>query len=137
MLILWFSLIFQIMPHLVVNESSIVYISSTRALQSEPNCEAFASAAAGLLGLTHSQAMSFGLRGIRVNVILPGGIKPFGEYTATEDEMKWHPSGRVGQPNDVSELCLFLLDDKKSGFITGQQFVVDGGVNMKMTYTSA
>lgn len=43
-------------------------------------------------------------------------------------------AGRVGVPEDVAEMCLFLADGAKSGFITGQQFVVDGGVTRKMVY---
>ena len=44
------------------------------------------------------------------------------------------PAGRVGVPADVAELCLFLADGARSGFITGQRFVVDGGVTTRMVY---
>ncbi len=50
-----------------------------------------------------------------------------------EDDL-WHPAGRVGRPEDVAEMCVFLADGDKSGFVTGQQFVVDGGVTKKMVY---
>jgi NAD(P)-dependent dehydrogenase (short-subunit alcohol dehydrogenase family) len=40
----------------------------------------------------------------------------------------------VGQPRDIAELVLFLADPAKSGFITGQHFVADGGVTKRMTY---
>ena len=43
-------------------------------------------------------------------------------------------AGRVGVTNDVAQLCLFLADSKRSGFITGQEFVVDGGVGKKLVY---
>ena len=46
---------------------------------------------------------------------------------------KQHPVGRVGQAQDVAELIAFLLSDA-SGFITGQNFVVDGGMSRKMIY---
>lgn len=42
--------------------------------------------------------------------------------------------GRVGQPNDVAQLCLFLADESKAKFITGQDFAVDGGVSKKLIY---
>eukprot|EP01026_Neomeris_dumetosa_P004862 TRINITY_DN11320_c0_g1_i1.p2 TRINITY_DN11320_c0_g1~~TRINITY_DN11320_c0_g1_i1.p2 ORF type:complete len:251 (+),score=37.44 TRINITY_DN11320_c0_g1_i1:168-920(+) len=119
---------------LEAGDSSIVHISSTRALQSESNTEGYAAAKAGLLGLTHAQAVS--MKGkTRVNVVLPGWIDTSGgkEHISNQDH-NWHLTERVGRPNDVAEMCLFLLDGQKSGFITGQQFVVDGGVTKRMYY---
>ena len=43
-------------------------------------------------------------------------------------------AGRVGQPNDVAQLCLFLADESKAKFITGQDFAIDGGVSKKLVY---
>jgi NAD(P)-dependent dehydrogenase (short-subunit alcohol dehydrogenase family) len=43
-------------------------------------------------------------------------------------------AGRVGQPSDIAELVLFLADPARSGFITGQHFVADGGITKRMTY---
>lgn len=43
-------------------------------------------------------------------------------------------AGHVGRPQDIAELVLFLADPDKSGFITGQHFVADGGVTKRMTY---
>ena len=119
-------------PYMIEN-SSIIHISSTRARQSEPFCEGYAASKAGLIGLTHSQAASLSQRRIRVNCILPGFIDT-GNYPITEEDKDWHYVGRVGKPQDISELCLFLCDSSKSGFITGQEFVVDGGVSTKMVY---
>lgn len=45
-----------------------------------------------------------------------------------------YATGRVGVTNDVAQLCLFLADGKKSGFITGQEFTIDGGVSKKLIY---
>jgi NAD(P)-dependent dehydrogenase (short-subunit alcohol dehydrogenase family) len=45
-----------------------------------------------------------------------------------------HPAGRVGKPQDVAEIVAFLLDGERSGFITGANFVVDGGMTRKMIY---
>ncbi len=42
--------------------------------------------------------------------------------------------GRVGKPDDITSLCLYLADPSKAGFITGQNFVVDGGMTVKMIY---
>lgn len=124
----------QIAPHMMNGSGSVVNLSSTRAYQSEPNCEAYDSSKAGLIGLTHAQAISLGPRGIRVNCVLPGWVESSAEYELTEGELKFFPIGRAGVSRDIAELCLFLLDGRKSGFITGQEFVIDGGVGKKMIY---
>lgn len=121
-----------VFPYLVQG-SSIIHISSTRAHQSEPFCEGYAASKAGLLGLTHSQAVSFASNRIRVNCILPGWIDTK-NYPVSDGDKQWHCVGRVGIPSDISELALFLCDSNRSGFITGQEFIVDGGVSKKMVY---
>lgn len=72
---------------------------------------------------------------VRVNAVLPGWINtdPSDEALRPEDHA-WHPVGRVGVPRDVADLCLFLCDDGRAGFITGQEFVIDGGTTKKMVY---
>jgi NAD(P)-dependent dehydrogenase (short-subunit alcohol dehydrogenase family) len=45
-----------------------------------------------------------------------------------------HPAGRVGKPMDIAHICAFLADNEKAGFITGVNFVVDGGMTVKMIY---
>ena len=73
---------------------------------------------------------------MRVNAVLPGWINtdPSGDLVLRPEDHAWHPAGRVGKPKDVAEMCLFLCDNEKAGFITGQEFVVDGGVTKKMVY---
>mmetsp|Transcript_101273 Transcript_101273/g.253884 ORF Transcript_101273/g.253884 Transcript_101273/m.253884 type:complete len:258 (+) Transcript_101273:79-852(+) len=110
----------------------IVHISSTRARMSEAGTEAYAAAKAGLVGLMHSQAVSYAGRA-RVNCVLPGWIDTAqspGEQPAEHDHA-FHPAGRVGLPSDVADACLFLADQ---GFMTGAEIVVDGGVTRKMIY---
>eukprot|EP00897_Mesotaenium_endlicherianum_P008259 jgi/Mesen1/7461/ME000389S06797 len=122
-------------PYMPRGDSSIVHISSTRAHQSEPTSEGYASAKAGLLGLAHAQAITLAGHS-RVNAVLPGWINTSSSgsaYLQPEDH-SWHPVGRVGVPADVAEMCLFLCDERRAGFITGQEFVVDGGVSKKMVY---
>lgn len=121
---------------------AIINIASTRARMSEPNTEAYAAAKAGLLGLTHSLAISLAPRQIRVNAISPGWIDvrgwqalsaPAPEPLRAIDHAQ-HPTGRVGRPEDIAQACLFLADNEKTGFLTGQNLVIDGGMTVKMIY---
>jgi NAD(P)-dependent dehydrogenase (short-subunit alcohol dehydrogenase family) len=110
---------------------AIVTIASTRAHMSEPNTEAYSASKGGLVALTHALAISLGPR-IRVNCISPGWILTKGP-TPTHEESAFHPAGRVGSPEDVAALAAFLVG-RDSGFITGAEFVLDGGVTRKMIY---
>jgi len=73
---------------------------------------------------------------VRVNAILPGWINTddAGDGVLRPEDHAWHPVGRVGIPEDVAQMCSFLCDEERAGFITGQEFVVDGGVSKKMVY---
>jgi NAD(P)-dependent dehydrogenase (short-subunit alcohol dehydrogenase family) len=116
-------------PHLRRARGAIVNIASTRALQSEPDTEAYAAAKAGLVGLTHALAVSLGPE-IRVNCVSPGWIA---HQPVSRRDHSQHPVGRVGRDEDIAELVAYLLSDA-AGFITGQNFVVDGGMTRKMIY---
>ena len=116
---------------LKVQQGSIVNIASTRALMSEPHTEAYSATKGGLVGLTHALAISLGPE-IRVNCISPGWIETQGVSLARADHEQ-HPVGRVGQATDIAEMVAYLCSDKAS-FITGQNFVIDGGMTRKMIY---
>lgn len=126
--------------HLRRTRGAIVNIASTRALQSEPDTESYAASKGGLVALTHALAMSLGPE-IRVNAVSPGWIdvsewrKRARRRAADlrEVDHAQHPVGRVGQPADIAALVEFLLSTD-AGFITGQNFVVDGGMTRKMIY---
>jgi NAD(P)-dependent dehydrogenase (short-subunit alcohol dehydrogenase family) len=129
------------LAHLRDRRGSIVNIVSTRAMMSEPNSEAYAAAKGGLAALTHALAMSVG-PDIRVNAVAPGWIatdawapratrqKP----NLRRKDHQQHPVGRVGTPEDVAGLVAYLAS-AEAGFVTGQTFVVDGGMTRKMIYT--
>ncbi|SFC30742.1 NAD(P)-dependent dehydrogenase, short-chain alcohol dehydrogenase family [Marinospirillum celere] len=119
---------------------SIINLASTRALQSEPDTEAYSASKGGVLALTHSLAMSLG-PDVRVNSISPGWIE-VGDWQKTSsryqpfhshEDHEQHPVGRIGKPDDVAGLVLWLASDL-AGFVTGQNFVVDGGMSRKMVY---
>ncbi len=81
--------------------------------------------------MTHALAISLG-PDVRVNCISPGWIDVAGERLRPEDHAQ-HPAGRVGRVEDVAALASFLLGPE-SGFVTGAEFVVDGGMTRKMIY---
>jgi NAD(P)-dependent dehydrogenase (short-subunit alcohol dehydrogenase family) len=114
-----------------VTHGSIVTIASTRAHMSEPDTEAYSASKGGIVALTHSLAISLG-PDVRVNCISPGWILTKGPEP-TEAEHAFHPAGRVGTPEDIAALAAFLVGPN-SGFITGSEFIVDGGVTRKMIY---
>ncbi|MDH5719552.1 MAG: SDR family oxidoreductase [Spirochaetia bacterium] len=117
--------------YLKKSKGAIVNIASTRALMSEPNTEAYSASKGGLLSLTHSLAASFA-PDIRVNAISPGWIHTKKEKLSKRDH-KQHFAGRVGCPADISEMAEYLLSEKAK-FITGQNFIIDGGMTKKMIY---
>lgn len=127
-------------PHLRKSEGSIVNICSTRAFMSEADTEAYSASKGGIHALTHALAISLGAE-VRVNAISPGWIDvtPF-QKSSERDPIELqphhhlqHPSGRVGTPHDVARMVRFLIDPA-NGFITGQNFIVDGGMTRKMIY---
>lgn len=121
----------------VKNQGVIINIASTRAFMSEPNSEPYSAAKGGLLALTHSLAISLG-PWVRVNAITPGWIDVSKHKTGVQEELRevdhlQHPAGRVGRPEDISNMCLYLASEK-AGFITGANIVIDGGMTVKMIY---
>jgi NAD(P)-dependent dehydrogenase (short-subunit alcohol dehydrogenase family) len=112
-------------------KGAIVTIASSRARMSEPNTESYSASKGGLVALTHALAISLG-PDVRVNCISPGWVLTKGPEPAAE-EHAFHPAGRVGRAEDIAALTAFLIGPE-SGFITGAEFVVDGGVTRKMIY---
>lgn len=127
-------------PHLKKSDGKIINISSTRALQSEANTEAYSASKGGVLALTHALAVSLGPE-IKVNCISPGWIDVSGirkkssanQIELSEEDHQQHPAGRVGKAEDIANMVLFLLHPEND-FITGQNFVIDGGITKKMIY---
>ena len=112
-------------------KGAVVTIASTRAHMSEGDTEAYAASKGGLLALTHALSISLAPE-VRVNCISPGWIFTKGEPPRPEDHA-FHPAGRVGTPEDIAALVAFLVGPER-GFMTGGEFIVDGGVTWKMIY---
>ncbi|MBQ6337299.1 MAG: SDR family oxidoreductase [Ruminococcus sp.] len=110
---------------------AIVNISSSRDRMSQPQSESYTAAKGGIAALTH--ALSVSLAGkVRVNSISPGWIETSGmEYTGPDAVQ--HPAGRVGKPEDIANMVLFLCSEK-AGFITGENICIDGGMTKLMIY---
>jgi NAD(P)-dependent dehydrogenase (short-subunit alcohol dehydrogenase family) len=111
-----FLLVKHAAPYLEAEGGVVINICSTRAL------------------------MSLGPK-VRVNAISPGWIEVSAykkssrrkDPRLSEADHAQHPAGRVGDPSDIARMVLFLLDPANS-FITGQNFVIDGGMTKKMIY---
>jgi len=111
--------------------ASIINISSSRDRMSQPQTESYTAAKGGISALTHALAVSLAGK-VRVNSISPGWIDT--AYTAYEGpDAVQQPAGRVGNPDDIAALTLFLASDK-AGFITGENICVDGGMTKLMIY---
>ena len=117
-------------PHFAPG-AAVVNISSSRDRMSQPQTESYTAAKGGISALTHALAISLAGKA-RVNSISPGWIDVTGSGISGPDALQ-QPAGRVGSPEDIAELALFLCSDK-AGFITGENICADGGMTRLMIY---
>lgn len=111
----------------------IVNLCSTRYLMSETGTEGYSASKGGIYSLTHALAISLAPLRITVNAVAPGWIHVNEEENLRLIDHEFHPSGRVGTPEDIARAVLFLCDEEND-FINGQTLTVDGGVTRKMIY---
>ena len=121
-------------PHLIAaGGGTIVNTSSISGIRPSPGEGPYAAAKAAVAALTQSAALEYARHGIRVNAVAPGAIRSalttpllgIGDW-----EQRWTdrtPLGRVGEPEDIADVVVFLCSDL-ARFITGQVLVVDGGM---------
>ncbi len=122
------------------SQGCIINMGSTRAFMSEPNTEAYSASKGGIVSLTHALASSLA-PDVRVNCISPGWIdvNPQKKQSTRKDselseqDHAQHLVGRVGIPEDIAAMVSFLISPE-AGFITGQNFIIDGGMTKKMIY---
>ena len=112
--------------------ASIVNISSSRDRMSQPQTESYTASKGAISALTHALAISLSNK-VRVNSISPGWINTTNIPITDKSDNLQHPSGRVGNPEDVSNLVLFLCSEKAS-FINGENICIDGGMTKQMIY---
>jgi len=125
------------LPYLKNSKGSIVNMSSVNGFFVEPMCAGYCATKAAIIGLTKAMAIDHGHEGIRVNCICPGYIdaglaegyfqtKP-DPAQARIDAGKLHALWRIGTPDEVAKVAVFLASDDAS-FMTGASVVVDGGL---------
>lgn len=111
---------------------AIVNMSSILGSVGFPGAAAYTAAKHGVLGLTRSAALDHGADGIRINAVGPAFIHtPMISGLESDPAtlaalVQAHPIGRIGRPEEVAELVLWLCSDRAS-FITGAYYPVDGG----------
>ena len=123
--------------HMKSAGGAIVNVASIGALHPAPDHSHYNSAKAAVVMLTSSAALELGGYGIRVNAVSPGLIARPGIETQWPDGVeRWKAKallGRLGQPEDVADACLFLASPA-ARWITGHNLVVDGGVTASAIY---
>ncbi|NTC81596.1 SDR family NAD(P)-dependent oxidoreductase [Agrobacterium tumefaciens] len=122
------------LPHLVAgNGGAIVNISSATALVGMPGLAVYSATKGAIIATTRVIAAEYASKGVRANVICPGGIETpiYLEHLARDPEsvsktVSLIPAGRVGKPEEIAQAMLFLASDASS-YMTGAVVPVDGG----------
>ena len=123
---------YEIAAMLKQGKGAIVNMSSILGSVGFANSAGYVAAKHGVVGVTQNAAIEYSAKGIRVNAVGPGFINtPLLTTAGMDDNMKkalatMHPIGRLGEPNEVAELVVWLSSDKAS-FVTGSYYPVDGG----------
>lgn len=121
------------LPQLRAAAGSVVHISSGVATTGTRNRAAYSASKGAIISLTRNMAMDYAADKVRVNCICPGFVNtPLLANLPDERRAKLtalHPLGRMGEPEDIAHMALFLISDQAS-WITGQAIAVDGGFNV-------
>lgn len=113
---------------------SCLFFSTAAAQVGISNHEAVAAAKGGIEAMVRSAAATYSAKGVRVNAIAPSLTETplsqpiTGNAQALEISKRMHPLGEIGQPSDIASLAAWLHSDE-ARFVTGQTFVVDGGIS--------
>jgi NAD(P)-dependent dehydrogenase (short-subunit alcohol dehydrogenase family) len=125
------------LPHLRESRGAIVNMSSVNGFFVEPACAGYCATKGAIIALTKAMAIDHGRQGVRVNCICPGYIDAGlaqGYFEAQSDPAAaraaaggLHALGRIGRPEEIARVAVFLASDESS-FMTGSAVVVDGGL---------
>ncbi len=129
----WLSLKYQVPVMQKQGGGAIVFTSSIAGMVGMPGTIIYSASKSGVIGLAKAAAIEYAKAGIRINVISPGAIdtpmtdRMFGNSEALNQTMApLHPIGRVGKPEEIAEVAVWLCADTAS-FLTGQTIIADGG----------
>lgn len=123
---------YEIPAMLETGGGAIVNLGSILSRVAFAGSPAYTSAKHGLLGLTETAALDYATRGIRINAVGPGFIRTpliagmLRQPGVEEELVSLHPMGRLGEPEEVAELVIWLSSEKAS-FVTGSYYAIDGG----------
>ena len=133
------------MPHLRKSKGCIVNMASVNGFFVEPMCAGYCATKGAIIALTKAMAIDHGKEGIRVNCICPGYIDAglAWEYFEVQPNPaearaaagKLHALWRIGRPEEVGRLAVFLASDDAS-FMTGSSVVVSGGFGIGLPPTT-
>jgi NAD(P)-dependent dehydrogenase (short-subunit alcohol dehydrogenase family) len=136
---IWLCMKHEIPAMIASGGGTIVNVGSMVGVRGMPGLSAYAAAKGGLIALSKSAAAEFAPRGIRVNVVNAGMIRtPANErFERVSPELakraiESHALGRMGEPEEVAEMAVWLLSSRSS-FVTGECIAVDGGSQVKAT----
>lgn len=116
---------------------AIVNIASVSAKLGLPNAMVYCGVKAAVEGMTRASAIELASQRIRVNAVAPSTVATEGVRAMLDDatfdaRVASTPLGRLGETGDIAEAALFLADGARSGFVTGQSLVVDGGISIAL-----
>jgi NAD(P)-dependent dehydrogenase (short-subunit alcohol dehydrogenase family) len=137
------------LPLLKLTRGSIVNIGSVHGTATSDQILAYATSKAAIVGMTKNMAIEYSKYCIRVNCVSPGAVNTqmlrnglVREITKNTDEpyvedmifrlARKHLTGRIGSPSDIAELVFFLGDNTRSEFITGANYLIDGGASIML-----
>jgi len=127
-------------PLIRKTKGNIINISSGLGVVPEPESPAYCSTKAAIIMLTKCMAQEYASEGLRINAILPGPIdtpllrNAFSSEKEIEEYAKLNPMKRIGRPEDVASVAVFLASDEAS-YVTGGLYSVDGGESTSSVYS--
>ena len=115
------------------SKGKIITVASMLSFFGGYTVPAYAASKGGIYSLTHALALSLAQWHITVNSISPGWIETRDYEQLRPEDHAQHPSGRVGKPEDIARLCLFICQEEND-FMNGENVTIDGGMTKKMIY---